>query len=177
MREQLGIGDRFALGAARFVIPLVSAPTGGSFPASSERYDTLWHRPATTVIAGTPDAGFIGNGILGHFLLTLDFVGLRAYFEAPAAPGTRLAGTWTGTGIIADKPDHEAFEIIEILPGSAAERSGLAIGDRIIAVDGQPASDLSLSDFGNRGAAPHKSVAVTMTTGRRVDLAISQFLP
>lgn len=124
MREQLGIGDRFALGAARFVNPLVSAPTGGSFPASSERYDTLWHRPATTVIAGAPDAGFI-----------------------------------------------------DILPGSAAERSGLAIGDRIIAVDGQPASDLSLSDFGNRGAAPRKSVAVTMTNGRRVDLAISQFLP
>jgi C-terminal processing protease CtpA/Prc len=47
-----------------------------------------------------------------------------------------------GSGVILDKPDHEAFEVLDVLKGSAAERAGLRRDDRIIEIAGHPAREL-----------------------------------
>lgn len=108
--------------------------------------------------------------------MTLDYKGGRIYFEAPNA--MQLTHVFAGTGLIVDKPQHESFEIIDILPGTAAERAGLRRGDRIVEVDGHPARDLSLSDFGVlNGVLARKTMVITTADGHRSELAITQILP
>jgi C-terminal processing protease CtpA/Prc len=90
----------------------------------------------------------------------------------------RLTTAMFGTGIFADKPEHEAFKIIDVLPQSAAERAGLRRGDRIVEAGGHPARDLSLSDFRSLDSIPaRKELAVETDDGRRFTLAITQILP
>ncbi|MEW6436605.1 MAG: aspartyl protease family protein [Pseudomonadota bacterium] len=135
------------------------------------------------VVAGTTDmrgqgfsAGVLGAGILSQFIVTIDYQSSRAYFETIA--GRKLPTILHGTGMEYDKPDHEAFEVLDVLPGSAAEQAGLQRGDRIVEVGGQPARDLSTSDVGHLSVFPaHKSLAVRTSDGRRFDLAIRQILP
>ena len=104
--------------------------------------------PATLtppVVAGPTDpadfrhsgAGLLGAGILSQFVVTIDYRSGRAYF-APVA-GRKLGSVLHGTGMAFYKPDHEGFDVLDVLAGSGAERAGLRPGDRIVEVAGQPA--------------------------------------
>jgi hypothetical protein len=177
-RMRMGLGASFALGAANFSTPLVET-IDGSAPAEyyvSGPYSGDFremHRPKPL---SAMQAGLIGNGVLAHFIVTLDYKGGRIYFEAPNA--MQLTQLFAGTGLIVDKPQHESFEIIDILPGTAAERAGLRRGDRIVEIDGHPARDLSLSDFGVlNGVLARKTMVITTADGHRSELAITQILP
>ncbi|PKU21368.1 PDZ domain-containing protein [Telmatospirillum siberiense] len=77
--------------------------------------------------------------------------------------------------MIFDKPEREFFEIIDVLPGTAAERAGLRSGDRVVAVNGHPARDLGLSDIGTITLG--KEMALETADGQRFDLAVGQILP
>jgi predicted metalloprotease with PDZ domain len=135
----------------------------------------LFVRPNDAKAAALHAAGLLGVGILSQFIVTIDTQSMRAYFEPVA--GRTLPTVLHGTGIIFDKPDHEAFEVVDTLKGSAAERAGVHPGDRILEIDGRAARDLSLSDAQSlNSSTAHTSVTVR-TSDRRVDLAIGQILP
>ncbi|MBA2320253.1 MAG: PDZ domain-containing protein, partial [Deltaproteobacteria bacterium] len=55
------------------------------------------------------------------------------------------AGERTGIGVDL-KRAQGGVEIVRVLPGSPAERDGLAVGDRITAIDGEPIGGLALED-------------------------------
>jgi hypothetical protein len=121
-------------------------------------------------------AGVIGAGILAQFVVTIDYQTGRAYFEP--VPGRKLPGILHSTGMMFDKPDHEGFEVLDVLKDSAAERAGLRRGDRVVEVDGHPARDLSVSDVQSLGSVPaHTSLTIRTSDQRRLDLAIGQILP
>jgi Aspartyl protease/PDZ domain len=181
-RTRVGLGESFVLGPMSFSTPFVSTPaddgtpevvTDTSPPANFARR----YRPKPDELGALFFSdGLLGNGVLAHFIVTLDYKSGHIYFEAPR--GKVLSTGWNGTGIIIDKPEHESFEIIDILPGSAAERAGLHRGDRIVAVDNVPARDLSAGDFSARNAAiAHRTVAVETSDGKHVDVAIGRLLP
>jgi C-terminal processing protease CtpA/Prc len=101
---------------------------------------------------------------------------VHAYFEP--VPGRTLASVLHGTGMILDKPDHEAFEVLDILKGTAAERAGLRRGDRIVEIAGHPARDLDNADLQVLSATPaHTSLTIRTSDQRRPDLAIGRLLP
>lgn len=52
---------------------------------------------------------------------------------------TELVGIGVGLG-----PDGDALRVIRVLPGSGAADAGIAFGDRIIAIDGQPVAPLGV---------------------------------
>jgi hypothetical protein len=181
-RTRVGLGGSFTLGPISFSTPFVSTPADDGTP----NIVTDTSPPATFARRYRPKPdefgqlffsdGLLGNGVLSRFIVTLDYKAGRIYFEAPR--GKVLSRSWDGTGIIIDKPEHESFEIIDILPGTAAERAGLHRGDRIVAVDGVPARDLSAGDFGARNSAiARHTLQVELSDGKRVDLAIGQLLP
>jgi hypothetical protein len=177
-RMRMGLGASFAIGVASFSAPLVGRIDG---TASTQyyvpgRYSGDFREVRRPMALSETQAGIIGNGVLAHFIVTLDYKGGRIYFEAPNA--MQLTHVFAGTGLIVDKPQHESFEIIDILPGSAAERAGLRRGGRIVEVDGHPARDLSLSDFSIlNGVLARKTMAITTADGHRSELAITQILP
>ncbi len=135
-----------------------------------------FNRPANGARFGLDADGLLGAVILSQFIVTIDYQSGHAYFEPVA--GRTLPPVLHGTGMILDKPDHEAFEVLDVLPGSGAERAGLRPGERVVEVAGRPARDLSAADVGHLSAFPaHTSLAIRTSDQRRLDLAIGQILP
>lgn len=154
---RMGFGKQLHLGPVTLSPPVIagSTDTGGAKLGSSD--------------------GVLGNTVLSQFLLTIDYQSRRAYF-APVA-GRALPSTLRGSGLILDKPDHESFEVLDVLTGSAAERAGLRHGDRIVEIAGHAARDLGIADFQALNSASHASIAVRTSDQRRINLSIGQILP
>lgn len=86
-------------------------------------------------------AGNVGAGVLKRFNVTFDYGRQRLIFEANAnnaRPDTYdRAGMWINLG-------SEGFEVVDVVAGGPAEAAGLKVGDRITAIGGIPANQLSL---------------------------------
>jgi Aspartyl protease/PDZ domain len=86
-------------------------------------------------------AGNVGAGVLKRFNVTFDYGRQRLIFEANAnnaRPDTYdRAGMWINRG-------SEGFEVLDVVAGGPAEVAGLKVGDRITAIGGTPAGQLSL---------------------------------
>lgn len=107
---QLGFGKLLRVGPLTFSPPTVTGAT--------DRAGTNLGRSTSAHVAG-----LIGAIVLAQFLVTIDYQSGRAYFEP--VPGRKLSNILHGTGMIFDKRDHEAFEVLDILKGTAAERARL----------------------------------------------------
>lgn len=153
---QMGFGKQLHIGPLTLSAPIIAggtSPGGANMPSS---------------------AGLIGTTIIAQFILTIDYQSVRAYFEPVA--GRTLPTAFNGTGMILDKPDHEAFEVLDVLKGTAAERAGVRRGDRIVEIAGRPARDLGAGDLLVL-TSPHVSATIRTSDQRRLDLAISRLLP
>lgn len=160
---QMGFGKRLQIGPSILAPPVISG-------VDEVQGSTLGRGSSSHI------SGVIGTAILSQFIVTIDNQSVRAYFEPVA--GRSLPTTLHGTGMILDKPDHEAFEILDVLKGSSADRAGLRRGDRIVEVAGHPARDLSTGDVQSLSAAPaHASLAIRTSDQRRIELAVRQTLP
>jgi predicted aspartyl protease len=104
-------------------------------------------------------AGNIGAGVLSRFTVTFDYARQQMYLEKNRRfdrPDTHdRSGLWINRA-------GDAFQVEDVVPGSPAAQAGVRVGDRITAVDGQPASALSLGDTRTRwrSAAPGTRVAL-----------------
>jgi hypothetical protein len=93
-------------------------------------------------------AGNIGGGILKRFVVTFDYEHSRMYLKAIRGPIDDLdtfdrAGMWFNG-------DAEGFKIVDVSARTPAAEAGLANGDIITAIDGKPATGLSLPDVRKR---------------------------
>jgi len=69
------------------------------------------------------------------------------------------------------RPDGQALEILAVEPDGAAARAGLAVGDRIVLADGQPAASLShLEKLLARKPFPHPLVVISRGEVRGVQV-------
>lgn len=98
-------------------------------------------------------AGNIGGGVLSRFTVTFDYARQLMYLEKNRLfdrPDTHdRSGLWINRA-------GDAFSVEDVVPGSPAAQAGVAVGDRITAVDGQAPAKLSLADTRARwrSAAP-----------------------
>jgi Aspartyl protease len=160
-RISMAFGKELGIGSFVVSPPLVEGIDAGSSPRGHFR---------------TPDFnGVIGNGFLSNFIVTLDLAAMRAYFEP--VPNRKHATTIYGIGISLYKPTHDAFEVLDVLKNTSAERAGIRAGDHIIQIAGQPARDLAPSD--THVFAPESLPALTVVTSdhRKLDLTYSRLLP
>jgi hypothetical protein len=156
---RMGFGKQFRIGQFALPSPLVAGIDHGN-----SRMGSL-----------SRAAGLIGNGVLSNFIITIDLAAARAYFEP--VPDRAHATTVFGTGVILDKPDHDTFEVLDVLKDTAADRAGLRQGDRVVGIGGRPARDLGLSDV--HAFAPKSLSALTVLTAdhRKLDLSYGRLLP
>ncbi len=155
---QAGIGTTFRLGSETFQSPIIAGPAS---PGRDFRRSGIAHV-----------SGLIGAQVLSRFIVTLDFPSSRAWFEPFAGP--EPVTTWRSVGLVLDKPEPSRLEVIDVLPGTPAERAGIRRGDRIASFGGQPARNLGIRDFGN---FQNKTVSIVMEDQRRHELPSVQILP
>ena len=86
-------------------------------------------------------AGAIGGEVLRRFTVVFDYARQAIYLEPNAAFAEPFEYDMLGALL---RLDGSHFVVHRIVAGSAAEGVGLEPGDAIVAIDGRPASDVSL---------------------------------
>lgn len=107
------------------------------FPGQSEHPSPL---------ASPNAAGAIGGEILDRFTLILDYPDQFAIFDPNPHFNDSFAADMSGLVLVATPPDYRAFGIDRVITKSPAALAGIAVGDMLEKIDGNPASDYSLSD-------------------------------
>jgi membrane-associated protease RseP (regulator of RpoE activity) len=122
-------------------------------------------------------AGNVGGGVLKRFTVTFDYGRKRLYLDPNGAPpeGYDRSGMWLNR-------DGDALRVEDVVAGSPAAAAGLAVGDRITAVDGRGAGDLSLPAVRQRfrseppGTAVHLTVEGAGGASREVTLTLRDLI-
>ena len=92
-------------------------------------------------------AGNVGAGVLKRFNITFDYAHQELILEPNAnydKPDVfDRSGMWVNQGA-------GAFEVMDVTAGGPAAAAGIKVGDKIVAVDGQPAAQITLPDLRKR---------------------------
>jgi hypothetical protein len=90
-------------------------------------------------------AGNIGAQIANRFRVFLDYSHKQITLEPAATVGNPFDRAFSGVALRADGPGYHTFHVREILEQSPATDADIREGDVITAIDGTPASALTLS--------------------------------
>ena len=107
----------------------------------------------TGATTGTHLDGLLGPDVLRQFRVIIDYSRRQLILEPNALHGQR--DTWDRLGAwFVQEGKH--FMVLDVIPESPAAEAGLAVGDRVLAVDGTPTSTLLLPEVrtGMRTRAP-----------------------
>ncbi|MGH9711531.1 MAG: PDZ domain-containing protein, partial [Candidatus Acidiferrales bacterium] len=91
-------------------------------------------------------AGAIGGEILDRFAIVLDYPGQSVIFEPNVHFEDLFVADMSGLVLVATPPDFRAFGVARVIEKSPAELAGIAVGDMLEKIDGNPSSDYSLND-------------------------------
>jgi hypothetical protein len=108
----------------------------------------------------------VGGGVLKRFIVTLDYAHYRIWFKPIAGPVADL-DTFDRSGMWINAQDG-GFKIVDVTKNGPADRAGLKKDDVITAIDGQPASAITLGDLREklRNEAPGTMVNFSVKTAR-----------
>jgi hypothetical protein len=87
-------------------------------------------------------AGLVGPDILKQFTVIYDLPHKQIILQKNSAFGARDTYDKAGLWLI---PATHAFEILDVVSGGPAARAGLAVGDKILAIDGRRADSFLLT--------------------------------
>jgi aspartyl protease/PDZ domain-containing protein len=108
---------------------------------------TLFSEDKGGAFASRELQGNIGGQILTKFKVFLDYARDRIILEPNASLKDLIAPASSGLRLIAEGADYKTFRVEELLEDSPAVEAGLQMGDLVLAVDGHPASKLTLSSL------------------------------
>ncbi|HEV2223575.1 MAG TPA: PDZ domain-containing protein [Candidatus Acidoferrales bacterium] len=108
------------------------------FPGKSEHASA---QPSSDI------AGAIGGEILDRFTVVLDYPNQSVIFEPNPHFNDLFVSDMSGLVLVATPPDFRAFGVSRVIEKSPAELAGIAVGDMLEKIDGNPASDYSLGDL------------------------------
>ncbi len=116
-------------------------------------------------------AGNVGYGVLSRFNITFDYPHQQLFFEKNASYG--LPDIADRSGMWLERTDR-GFEVFDVVVGGPADRAGVSAGDIIVAIDGKPVAQWTLSDARSRFKAPVGTrVRVQMEGEKPRELAIA----
>lgn len=117
------------------------------FAVSGKTFDsipTFMTQMKSGAFSSWTEAGNFGYEILSRFVPTFDYARGTLYLDdSPFATGPPR----NRAGFAADKDDPDGFSVLRVNPGSPAAVAGIALGDRIVAIDGKPAKRFSYGDL------------------------------
>lgn len=109
-------------------------------------------------------AGNVGGGVLKRFDVTFDYGHQKLYLEPNAnhakPDNYDRAGLWINR-------EGDGFKVMDVVKEGPAAQAGLKAGDEILAIDGQSAKELGLSDtrFRFKDSAPGTKVKLQVRSG------------
>ena len=117
--------------------------------------------------------GIIGGALLRRFTVTFDHPRRRIVLEPNAEFERPFEYDMSGAFVLADGPDYRSYRIWRVLPDTPAAVVGIREGDRVIALDGRLASELTLDQLRERLMAPGRTVRLTIERdGTRREIAL-----
>jgi hypothetical protein len=174
------VNEHKLLGPERKTIKTFGAGAGGEINARLGRVSelkigkfkitspvTLFSEDKDGAFATTALAGNIGAQIASKFKVFLDYGHDRIILEPNstfAEPFERASG---GLRLHAEGPTYRTFRVKNILEDSPASEAGLQQGDIISAIDGRPASELTLTRVNEMFERP-VSYKLTVLRGEHV---------
>ena len=108
---------------------------------------TLFSQDKAGAFASSEHQGNIGAQILSKFKVIFDYGRDRMILEPNATLRDLIGPAAAGARFIADGPDYKTFRVEELLEDSPATEAGLQPGDIVVAVDGRPAAEMTLSSL------------------------------
>ena len=134
--------------------------------------------PSSGIFASDQLAGNIGQGILSRYVITLDYVSRRMQLRR-GADWARPFEDGPSLGLGLNRSSHRQYQVVAVADGSPAQRAGLGAEDIVVALDGVPASRLSLDDLRasmRRGARQGLAVTV-LRDGKPQEIRIAADRP
>lgn len=159
----LARADWLDLGRIRVSEPIVAVSNNDDFglPAVA----------ASRKRKGDAVAGWIGGEILRKFRIVLDFPQNCIFLAANRDFVFPIEANASGATLTAMGPDLDQVEVRSVREGSPAAQAGLEPGDRIIVIDGEKASELSLDEIRELfRQASHSSALTVERLGRQVKI-------
>jgi hypothetical protein len=127
---------------------------------------TLFSEDKNGAFATSEIQGNIGQMILSKFKALLDYERDRIILEPNTSLKDPIAPLSSGLKIIAEGDDYRTFRIDELLEDSPAIEAGLQKDDVVLAVDGQPAAEFTLTKLMERFEHPDPK-KLTIRRGER----------
>jgi hypothetical protein len=90
--------------------------------------------------------GTLGGAIFRRFKFTIDIQGRRLILEPNAQLAAPFEDDMSGIELVGDGPDFSTYLIDEVQENSPAAEAGVQGGDVLTAIDGRPASALTLEE-------------------------------
>ncbi len=93
------------------------------------------------------NGGTIGNEIWRRFDLTLDYPDRKLFLRPNSQIADPFPSAGAGMHVVARGDDYKTFTVLQVLPGSPAERAGFQAGDLILQVDGKDRDTLNMAEL------------------------------
>jgi hypothetical protein len=116
-------GGDLTLGPERIHSPLVLLSTDAAGAGASHSID-----------------GNVGGALLAPYAVTFDYERHRMYLAGPVGP--ERPTIFSRSGVYAVRDDPRFYLVIDVLANGPAASAGMKAGDRIIAIDGKPATEI-----------------------------------
>ncbi len=123
-------------------------------------------------------AGNVGAGVLKRFNITFDYQHQQLIFEPNANYGKPdvfdRSGMWLNQS-------GETFEVMDVIAAGPAASAGLKTGDKVLAIDGRPVSQLSLAAVREqfKSQPPGTKLRLSIQSGKQkrdVDLVLKDLV-
>lgn len=110
--------------------------------------------------------GSIGGEVLSRFQVVFDFPREKIYLRAKSGYRKKSFYNMSGLTVKADGQRLRDFEITDVRQNSAGYLAGIKAGDKIIAINGNPTSEMDLSELNNYfNTKPGKKVTMHILRG------------
>lgn len=166
--SELPFVDSMRVVGARVRVDNVSARRAGRLDGTLSFGAFSLQRPIVDEAVGR---NLLGVRVLRHFVVTLDSRGGRARFTPAATAGRELvAPPLRGSGMVL-RPHATHLEVVHVIAGSAAAVAGVRSGDRIVTIDGRPATSRGCPDP-DQPAATQLRVLGIERSGEQMEVSV-----
>jgi len=121
--------------------------------------------------------GNLGNQILSRFHLTFDLSGNKIYFMKNNLFAEPF--DFNLAGLQVERTEDKNLAVYHVIPGSPADKAGVAIGDKILSVNKKPVSKITRDEFENELEKNGKKVSVVLEhSGKQlnVNMKLERFI-
>lgn len=139
--KAIGVGG--AGGASNGRIGRVTELKIGAFKISN--LTTMFSEDKEGALASSAVLGNIGAQVMSKFRLLLDYSHDRIIFEPNSTFPEGFERAFSGLAMVAEGKDYRTFRITDLLDNAPATEAGLQKNDVITAIDGKPATELTLT--------------------------------